>query len=807
MNIKERGTDKMIIERWRMNYDSYKGLECKAPCTMYGVLLEHGIIEDPFYGLNELEATKLSDKGCVFESEFVVDDEMYNKEYLELNFFGLDTICRIIVNGSIIADVQNMHRKYTYSIKNIAIKGENKIRLEFSSPTEYFKKMNNKHFLYTNGDTIPGAAHLRKALYMSGWDWGPTLPDMGIFRKVSIDAYDNDKIENIFVKQKHEENSVILDIEVETKHHKETDVFVLIDGKEIKLNNKKGTVVIDNPKLWWVRGYGEQPLYEITARLEEHGNIIDEKNQKIGLRTLTVSTEPDKTGSEFCFVINGVKIFAMGANYIPQDNLLSRISPERTENLIKTAIDANFNCLRIWGGGYYPEDEFFDICDKYGIMVWQDFMIACANVWLNKKMKEEFIEEATYNLKRLRHHASLVLLCGNNEMEEGVSCWGTVGDSQLVKEDYIELYERIFPELCEEYAPETFYWPASPSSGGGFDDPTCDTRGDVHFWKVWHGGVPFTEYRNHKFRFCSEYGFESYPSMKTIKSFCKKEDMNCFSRVMENHQKCKAGNNKILMYLADNYLYPNSFETLVYASQILQADAIKYGVEHFRRNRGYCMGSIYWQFNDCWPVASWSSVDSFGRYKALHYAAKKFYAPVEMGLFLEENRLTVNVSNETMNGFTGEIRIYQSDSKFNVKKKYVKKINVDALKSSDVFSVEVEYENKYNEFIYADIYDEKGNFIMRQTELFVPAKHFEWLKPDVKVNVSDCEDGVMLKVRSNVFAKGVYIDFDGYDCILSDNFFDLTNENVYEIKIVTDYKAEELKKTMKILTVYDIGRE
>ncbi len=797
----------MLIENWKMTYDGYRELECKAPCSMYSTLLQYGLIDDPFYGLNELKYTSFSDKDCVFESEFFVDEGMLEKEHTELVFLGLDTLCHIMLNGCVIADVKNMHRRYIYDVKELLVCGRNTLRLEFFSPTEYFKKMNNKHFLQTNADTIPGAAHLRKAFYMSGWDWGPMLPDMGIFRPVYLDAYDGDRIENIFVRQNHRCGRVELDIEVETRHSWEQDIFVTVDGKEIKLKNGKGKTVITDPKLWWVRGYGEQYLYDITARLVKNGVEVDEKTQKLGLRTLTVSTAPDEEGSEFCFVLNGIKIFAMGANYIPQDNILSRISLKRTDELIKMALDANFNCLRVWGGGYYPEDEFYDLCDKYGIMVWQDSMIACCNVWLNEESEREYKEEMIYNLKRLRHHPSLGLWCGNNEMEEAVMYWdGFGGNNALVRRDYIELYERIFPELLDKYAPETFYWQASPSSGGGFDDPSCGHRGDTHFWTVWHGSKPFTEYRKHKFRFCSEYGFESYPSVKTIKTFAKEEDMNCFSRVMENHQKCKSGNMKILMYLADNYLYPNSFETLVYASQLLQADAIKYGVEHFRRCRGYTMGSVYWQFNDCWPVASWSSVDSLGRYKALHYAARKFYAPVLMGLFLENGRLSVNISNETMDDFEGKVCIKVSDSQFNILEGYEIDVRVSELTSKDVFNVEIAPENKYGEYIVAELYNARGELIMKQTELFAPPKHFEWQKPNISVSMTDIGGGVSINISSDVFARGVYLDFEGCDPKLSDNFFDLTGKEGYTVTALTDKGADELINSIRIMSVYDIGR-
>ncbi len=798
----------MVLSNWKMNYEGYNALECTAPCSMYGVLLQHGLIEDPFYGINELKLTGLSDKDCAFFTEFFVDERDLDKEYVELVFLGLDTLCRIYVNDTLIASTKNMHRRYVFDVKNQLLIGKNTLRLEFSSPTEYFKMMDNKHFLKTNNDTIPGAAHLRKAFYMSGWDWGPQLPDMGIFRPVMLECYDEDKIENIFVRQYHKENEVALDISVETRHNKDLPITVSVNGDELTLDeNKKCKTVIKEPKLWWARGYGDQNLYEISAKITKNGVDVDEKTQKIGLRTLTVSTQKDENGSEFCFVLNGIKVFAMGANYIPQDNILSRINPVRTNELLKMALDANFNCIRIWGGGYYPEDEFYDLCDEYGLMVWQDSMIACCNVWLNEEMIEEYKEEMIYNLKRLRHHPSLGIWCGNNEMEEAVMYWPDYGgNNALVREDYIELYERIFPALVDKYAPETFYWQASPSSGGGFDDPSCGHRGDTHFWEVWHGSKPFTEYRKRKFRFCSEYGFESYPSMKTIKTFAKKEDMNCFSRVMENHQKCKSGNMKILMYLADVYLYPNSFEDLVYASQLLQADAIKYGVEHFRRCRGYTMGSVYWQFNDCWPVASWSSVDSLGRYKALHYTAKKFYAPVAMGLFLENDKLTVNIANETMSDFEGSIKVCFSDCEFNVSVSCEKDVAVGALSSLDVYTTDTAYENKYGEYMYAELYDKDGNFIMRQTELYVKPKHFEWKKPNISVDVYEKEGGAVIELSSNVFAKGVFIDFENCDPALSDNFFDIVNKEKVRIDVLTDVSAEELKKQIKIKTVYDIGK-
>lgn len=793
----------MLINNWKMTYGEYSKLECKVPCSMYSVLLDHGIIADPFYGLNELELTKLSDNDCMFESEFEITSEMMNNRYTEITFYGLDTICEIYINDQLIDKVKNMHRAYSYDIKGIINTGTNTIRLNFFSPTRYFKKMNNIHYVRTPSHCTAGAAHLRKPLYMSGWDWGPKLPDMGIFRKIEINSYNTDKIDNVFVIQHHCDEYAELEIQVETKRNSDCELYAETDGQKIMLKNGKGLIRIKNPKLWWARGYGEQYLYELSVKAEKSGETIDENRQKIGIRTLTVSTEKDKIGSEFCFVLNGVKIFAMGANYIPQDNILSRISHERTEILLKQAADANFNCIRVWGGGYYPEDEFYELCDEMGIIVWQDFMSACMGTWLSEYMETEYTQEVIYNLKRLRNHPSLAILCGNNEIEEEES---KIGESMLLKTDYLNLYERIIPRLCAKYAPQTFYWPSSPSSGGGFDDPTCNTRGDVHYWAVWHGGIPFTDYRNHLFRFCSEYGFESYPSMKTIKSFCEERDMNCFSRVMENHQKNNSGNTKILTYLSDTYLYPSTFENLVYASQMLQADAIKYGVEYFRRIRGICMGSIYWQFNDCWPVASWSSVDYYGRYKALHYAAKKFYAPVAMGLFAENGIITVNISNETMNEFEGKIEIKMCTNDFTVKKSSVEKVCVNALSSKDICEFNAQCANIYETYIYADLYDAEGNFIMRQTELMSKPKHFEWLKPHITFEISHSNNTTAIALSSDVFAKGVYVDFKDFGCNPTDNFFDITDTKPYIITLGGNYTKKQIEDSIMIKSVYDIDK-
>ena len=797
----------MTIQDWTLHYEGMEPMACQAPCTLYGVLYEHGKIPDPFYGLNERSLAALAEKDCAFTARFKADSALLAREYVALTFHGLDTICAITLNGKPLDRVKNMHRTYTYQVKGLLRSGENELRLDFSSPVRYFREENERHYLYTNdGDTLPGAGHLRKALYMSGWDWGPTLPDMGVWRPVTLEGYDTDRIADVDIRQRHRPGAVDVELTVRTAHDAGCQVWATLDGQRVLLQDGRGVVTVKDPKLWWARGYGEQALYELDVELARDGQIIDRASRSIGLRTLTVSTQPDPDGkgSEFCFVLNGVKVFAMGANYVPQDNLLGRMTDKRLAEMVDICLDANFNCIRVWGGAYYPDDEFFRLCDEKGLLVWLDFMIACANVRLTPEFEHEFMTEAEENLRRLRHHASLALVCGNNEMEVAVKEWPGVGDSQLVREDYIQLYERLLPAMCRRVAPDVFYWPSSPSAGGGFKDTSDPARGDSHYWAVWHGGLPFTAYRELDFRFCSEYGFESFPSMKTVRSFCEEEDLNCFSRVMENHQKCKGGNGKILRYLADNYLYPTSFENLVYASQLVQADAIRYGVQHFRRCRGRCMGSIYWQLNDCWPVASWSSVDYFGRYKLLHYAAKKFYAPVALALFLEGDKLTVNIANETRQDFRGAVRLAVCKGDFTVLEEHTFPAEAGALASADVSAFSVQPADPYDTYVYADLFDGNGAFIMRQTELFVPPKHFAWKKPAVTALFTDVPGGVAIDLAADTFALGVMVDFTDFDCVLSDNGFALTDGKPYRIVARTERAAKELEACWTVKTVWDV---
>lgn len=798
----------MLLKNWMLTFGEYEPMEAVAPCSLYSVLLQYGRIEDPFAADNEQRVKELSNEDCIFTTRFEVPD-LAEYEHFLLRFHGLDTVCDLTLNGAVLGHTDNMHRTYDFPCKALLQYGENELSIRLHSPLRYLRQAENKHKLCTNGDTVAGAAHLRKASYMFGWDWGPILPDMGIFRDVELLPYHSVRLDDMRIMQEHSDGQVALCIIPECAGRMDgCTMRVCVEGPdahfEAEVHNGKAEVTIPSPDLWWPNGYGGQPLYTVTLALLENGCETGRITKKVGLRTLTVSTEPDRFGEEFCFVVNGIKIFAMGADYIPQDNILSRISKEKTEKLIQNCIAANFNTIRVWGGGYYPEDDFFDLCDQYGLIVWQDFMFACMHVRLLDRFRENVRAEFIDNIRRIRHHASLGLLCGNNEMERDIGH----SKNERVRLDYLELFERLLPSVCEEYAPDVFYWPASPSSGGGFDEPDDPNRGDQHFWDVWHGSKPFEEYRKHHFRFCSEFGFESFPSLKTIRTFAPVGEMNPFSKIMEAHQKCKVGNVKILTYAAQEYRYATCFEDLVYLSQLNQAHAIQYGVEHFRRYRGRCMGSVYWQLNDCWPVASWSSLDYFGRWKALHYAAKRFYAPVLLSAHADGMVVTLNISNETRQDFCGTVEYAVCGKDFHIFHRGNLSVQVEPLYARDVLTKNFsEWLDGFEEerYLVCRLRDADGELVSEQATLFTRPKYFAFQQPKIRADI-ECTDGVVhISVTADTFVQGLEIDFEDCDLVLSDNFFDITSSAPVTVTAETVMSPEKLRR-MVFRSVNQVGR-
>ncbi len=835
--------EKIVLkDNWRLRDASEtEWIPGTVPGSVYQDYLNSGRMEDPYWRANEEQALELMKRDFEYRTVFDVSGEMLSHDEVFLHFDGIDTVADIYLNGQRLGHADNMHRIWEYRVKELLKEDGNELSVRITSPVNYIYGLYEKDPLIVGSvDAMRGCSYLRKAHCMYGWDWGPRLPDAGIWRPVSLLGVDRARLDNVYVTQKHEAGSVTLDFRADIEVLGAERLYRLeggaadgaafgkesvktadgaVSGKKdarrleqegltlrITVTSPDGSVwmpeagqmslVIENPQLWWPNGYGEQPLYTVKVELCRENEVLDVWERRIGLRTMTVVREKDQWGECFCHEVNGVRIFAMGADYIPEDNILPRVTPERTRDLLLQAKNAHFNCVRVWGGGHYPADAFWDACDELGLIVWEDFMFACCIYDLTEDFEESIRAEFIDNIKRIRHHASLGLWCGNNEMElfleENAAAW-CLKPSQL--SDYFKMYEYIIPKLLKEYDPQTFYWPASPSSGGSLDCPNDENRGDVHYWDVWHGNKPITEYRKFFFRYVSEFGFQSFPALKTVETFTLPQDRNIFSYVMEKHQRNQSANGKIMNYMEQTFLYPNNFDTTLYASQLLQAEAMRYGVEHFRRNRGRCMGTIIWQLNDCWPVASWAMIDYAGRWKAVQYYAKRFFAPLmlsceEEGILTQDTNVNAEpyelkksirlcVSNESMRERHTSVRWQLRDASGCVKESREESLDVPALESRWLERVPMQHAETRRDYVSYELL-ENGEVVSAGSVLFCAPKHFEFSDPHLRVEaVGDDE----LLVTADAYAKSVEIRNADDTMLLSDNYFDM-NPGTRRLKVL-----------------------
>lgn len=808
---------------WRMREaDSETWHSAHVPGSVYADLMADGTMPDPFWRENELDAFERMKKDYVYQRAFTVTEAQLAHAHVELVCEGLDTLAHVSLNGREIAFADNMHITWVWNVKEQLHAGENTLEIRFDSPILYCAKKAEEAPGWESSDATPGFRHLRKAHCMFGWDWGPRLPDAGIWRPIFLRTWDAARLENALMLQAHHDGVVDVTIRPEIAGESAWSAEITApDGEVIiipETTAAEQVITIEHPQLWWPNGLGKQPLYRVTVRLATG----DTRVWRIGLRTMTVSREKDEWGEEFCHVVNGVKVFAMGADYIPEDNILARVTPERTRRLLEDCKAANFNAIRVWGGGYYPDDAFYDICDELGLMVWQDLMYACAFYDLTPDFERSIRVETHQNVARLRHHASLALICGNNEMEMFMAgansalinhrTWEFVPTYPHHITDYVKMFEYILPAIVKETAPQTYWWPASPSSGGNFDAPNDENRGDNHYWDVWHGEKPFTEYRKFFFRYASEFGFQSFPCLKSVEQFTLPDDRNIFSRVMERHQRNQAANGKILSYLSQTFRYPNSFDDLLYASQLMQAEAIRYGVEHWRRNRGRCMGAIIWQLNDIWPVASWASIDYYGRWKALHYAAKRFFAPVMISAEEEgelsqnpkineyhpaplEKSFRLNVCNETLRDVTGEVVWALRTPDGAIVRQNQQTLTIPAMSAKWLDKVDCADASLTGHYVsFAFVVDDVA--LSEGTCIFCAPKHFEFVDP--RLTVETCGD--TLVVTSHAYAKQVWLESEDADLLLDDNAFDM-NPGTKVVRVVKG-TAEKVR----VRSVWDLGR-
>ena len=798
---------KRLNGEWIMEQQNGERTKGQIPGSVYSFLLDAGKMENPHVGENELSALALMEEDYSFETTFDTGEEILAQEHQAIVFDGIDTLAEVSLNGTVLGRADNFFRRWEWDVTGLLQESGNVLRVDLDSPLRYIREKDAEQHFGGSRHAMKGFPQIRKPHCMFGWDWGPRLPDAGIWKDVTLIGFGKARLEDVSIEQDHSDGVSVtvtakasggeLEISLTTP---EGEVFSLENGTPYK---------VKNPQLWWPNGLGDQPLYTVTVQLKENGELLEESKKRIGLRTLTIHREKDEWGESFAHEVNGIRFFGMGANYIPEDNVVSRITPERTRRLLEDSKACHFNVIRVWGGGWYPNDFFYDLCDELGLVVWQDMMYACANYNLTDEFEESITAETVENVRRIRHHACLGLWCGNNEMEWLANDKKYDGND-VTKAYYIRMFEQIIPKILKKEDPHTYYWPSSPSSGGSFDEPNSPYRGDVHNWEVWHSGVPFSEYRKYCFRYLSEFGFQSFPCLQTVAGFAEKKDWNVFSRVMERHQRNEGANGKILQYLSMTYLYPSTFENLLYASQLLQADAIRYGVEHFRRNRGQCMGAIYWQLNDIWPVASWASLDYHGRWKALHYVARRFFAPIMLSckeecevttktsIVMESdkdiNTAQLCVANETKQDFTGTVSWSLRDAGSRVICRGEEEVCTKAFSShwlAEMDFSDTDYLENHLTFALTGA----DGVVSEGSVLFTAPKHYHFRDPELKVT----RQGDLLTVEAKNYARSVELYSENADVVLSNNFFDMEAGT----KTVCIVRGEA--QDWKARSVYDIG--
>ena len=789
-------------------------MDATVPGSNYLDLLSNGEIEDPFVATNENKVRWIGDKDWEYTRTFELTEDAINEEHIYLHADMIDTIADIYINDRLIGKANNCHIAYDFNIKNFVHVGENSIRIYFYSPVAYATNKQKEDAMPHNNMGVTGIPHIRKPQCHFGWDWGPTLPVSGITRDIYIHAYSGAKILDLRVLQHFNEDMTAVDIElipnISTEKMNGTFSLACPDGNTLSLGGiiKDGvakTFHIENPELWWtadISGKAEQPVYTAKLTLANH----EEKAVTIGLRTIALNREKDEYGRNFQFVLNGIPLFIKGSNYIPPDSFITRFDDKKLNRLVQDVRDANMNMIRIWGGGYYESDTFYNACDKYGILVWQDFMFACAPYPF---YDDEFLSlvkrEVEYNVKRLRNHPCLALWCGNNEIEMMTAGWAYA--RKLIKWTGIFFHEML-PKMMDELDGITPYFPGSPNASAFMKNVNSDNDGDTHMWHVWHGLQPLNYYRKRMTRFCSEFGLESLPSMQTIKGFAKPSDYSLKSKVFLAHQKCASGNNKMIYYMSTRFRIPKLFEDIVYLSELTQEECVRDATEHWRRNRGRCNGSMYWQLNDCWPCSSWSSIDYEGRYKALQYRAKHFNAPVTISIEDNKSRLSFYIINDKKEPFEGSLQL--TFSTFDGKDIYsdVMDVRGDALSSTLVYKKDYKFllrESK-DRVLYIKLYNASGELVAYKTQLFDIEKNLAL--PHAKfLKIVKLHDGIAeIKIKSNVYARFVKVEIANTSLPLSDNFFDLKpfEEKIITVPVEHNMSAVEIERNISIVSVADI---
>ncbi len=782
----------LLTGAWEFRQANAQGwLPAMVPGGVHTDLLALGHIPDPFVGDNEKHVQWVAEADWEYRRRFGAGQRLLEEEKIWLVCEGLDTLATVSLNGRVLAQTNNMFRQYRWEVKDLLQDTENELVVAFASPVRYAAAKQAIRQMPGVSQAIPGGPYLRKAPCQFGWDWGPQLPPIGIWKDIRLEGASSARLGDVHVRQSHTDGQVSVSASLAVDQWTDETLtarlqIIAPDGEETVAETAVVTgmpaviqLPIAQPQLWWPNGYGEQPLYQAIVTLIKFDQVLDQRQFQLGLRTIALRQEEDPWGRSFEFMVNGVPVFAKGSNWIPADSFPTRITAENLETLLSAAAATHQNMLRVWGGGFYEEERFYDLCDRYGILVWQDFIFSCSVYPLNDP---EFLDnvrvEILENIRRLRHRASLALWCGNNEMEWGWVDWAWRQQPNLddLKSAYDHFFHQTLPEWCMAEDPDTVYWPSSPSSDTPFVDPNGQQEGDAHYWDVWHGRKPFTAYRAQFPRFMSEFGFQALPPLETIRTYADEVDWNMTSFIMEQHQKNDSGNSLMVGQMLDTFRLPKDFPSLVYLSMVLQAEGIRYGVEHWRRSRERVAGTLYWQLNDCWPVASWSSLDYFGRWKALHYAARRFYSAVLLSIEDDPPRQGVYVTSDLREEWTGSVRWSLETFAGEVLASGVVPVQASPLSTTHVKTLDLAdrvTEDNRRELLFCAELWQHNDRAAQQVSFFAPTKHLCLADPQIETTCRLDRGLLYVDATARSLARLVELSLDGMDVVFSDNYFDL----------------------------------
>ncbi|WP_438968671.1 glycosyl hydrolase 2 galactose-binding domain-containing protein [Nonlabens sp.] len=773
-----------IESNWSLYQDDHHMVSdtLTIPLTVHSAYLPQ--LNHPFIGNNEDSLQWMTELDWTYETVFTVDKATLAKEYTTLNFEGIDTYASIELNGHEILETDNAFLHWEVDVKSI-LKKENKLVVKIKSPLEIEAQK-----ALANPYTLPegNRVYTRKAQYQYGWDWGPKLNTMGIWKPVYLEAYNDFKIKDIYIKQNFVQDSTAnLTAQIKLSQPLEEKVTYQIKVNDslypfkitdsLSVYNKDATqeihFEIPQVQLWWPHNIGDPYLYEIEVLVLKDQKVIDSKKLKRGIRTIELVNEPDEHGTTFYFIVNNVPVYMKGANYIPQNSMQDLVTDDHYEKLLSDVKEANMNMLRVWGGGIYENDIFYEKCDEKGILVWQDFMFACAMYPGDARFRESVTNEIKQQITRLRNHSSIALWCGNNETSEAWHNWGwQEGRSQAERdsiwEDYRAVFQIAMPKYVSELTKEP-YWESSPEYGRG--NPKYEFEGDAHDWRVWHDAYPFEHFEEHVPRFMSEFGFQSHPSYEAIRYINEDGRINIQSDDYASHQKHARGNELIREYMEHDFPVPTSDEDYVYVSQLLQAYGMSKGIQSHRRARPYNMGTLYWQLNDCWPAVSWSSIDYFGNWKALHYQVKRDFENVLISNVVENDILKTHIVNDNQETVVADFKIEIID----FKGKVIYREMID----SSVAYVKPNYSEVIHSLQLKDLVFNRSNVYIKTSygslekiSFFKKPKELNLLKVDLAMKSSKTKNGYKITLKSNVFTKDLFL-YSNVNGHFSDNFFNL----------------------------------